>query len=160
MLDFDMWEHRCGILHKNNLTNKVQDLQAINLSIQQILRLKTIGLKTHARKFYDGTEANIFMQTPKFGREWLVKANTIIVKSDYMIYIYTIHPKFPPIYITHFCTNTIRYKMSLLTYINSYEFYYILRFIFINPNFISTYHLYYFVSFTKSQSHLYYIITI
>ena len=68
-----------------------------------------------------------------------------------MVTIYIIHPKFAPMYITQFCTDNIGHQMSLLMYINSYKFYYILRFIFINPNFMSTHHLYYFVSFTKSQ---------
>ena len=47
-----------------------------------------------------------------------------------MLNIYIIHPKLCPIYITQFYTDTIDCQMSLLTYIHSYMFYYILRFIF------------------------------
>ena len=69
-----------------------------------------------------------------------------------MFNIYIIHPKLIPMYITQFCTNTIDNKMSILTYINYYKLYYILRFIFVYPNLISTYHLYYFVSFMKQSA--------
>ena len=81
-------------------------------------------------------------------------------KSNQILNIYVIHLKSFHRYITQFCTDNIGHQMSLLMYINSYELYYTLRFIFINPNFSSMYYLYYFVSFTNSQSHLYYTILI
>ena len=72
-----MWDHRCKVLHKNYFSNKVQDLNNIDLSIRSLLRIATIKLRPQDRWPFYVTESFIFTQTPKFRREWQVKADTI-----------------------------------------------------------------------------------
>ena len=77
LVAFDMWDHICNILHKNDLSNKVKDLENINRSIRSLLSIRTIELMPHERRLFHITEASILAQTPKFRREWQVKANII-----------------------------------------------------------------------------------
>ena len=75
-----------------------------------------------------------------------------------MLKIYIIHPKLCPNYIIQLCTDTINRQNSLLMYIHSYEFYYILRFIFFLRILLArTIHISS-ISFTQIHSYLYYVI--
>ena len=77
LIAFEMWDHKCKILHNNSLSNKVKDLGNIDRSIISILRISTIELLPHDIRLFYVTEASIFVQTSKFQQEWQVKANTI-----------------------------------------------------------------------------------
>ena len=77
LVAFDMWEHRCNELHKNDISNKVQELKAINISIRSLLKVDTIGMLPHQRRLFHITKTEIFTSTPKVRREWQIKANII-----------------------------------------------------------------------------------
>ena len=77
LVAFDMWDHRCKLLHKNDLSNKVQDLHSIDRRIRSILRMDTLALYPHERRVFYIPETDIFANTPKYRREWLHKAETI-----------------------------------------------------------------------------------
>ena len=64
-----MWDHY--------LFNKVKDLDNMYRSIRSLLRLNTIELLPHERRLFYITKTSIFEHTPKFRREWQVKANII-----------------------------------------------------------------------------------
>ena len=77
LVAFDMWDHRCKILHKNDLSNKVQNQANIDRKIRSLLRKDIIELRPHERRVFYITETDLFANTPKFRREWLHKASTI-----------------------------------------------------------------------------------
>jgi len=67
LVAFDMGEYRCNTLHKNDLSNKVQELNKIYFSM---LKIDTIGMLLHQRRIFNITKTEIFASTPKFFREW------------------------------------------------------------------------------------------
>ena len=69
LVAFDMWEQRCNELHKNDLSNKVQELDNISTSIWSLLCINSIELLLHQRRLFSITPAEIFYQTPKIRRE-------------------------------------------------------------------------------------------
>ena len=77
LVAFDMWDHRCKLLHKNDLSNKLQGLPEIDRRIRSLLRKDILALCPHERRVFYIPEADIFASTPKFRREWLHKADTI-----------------------------------------------------------------------------------
>ena len=83
-----------------------------------------------------------------------------IVKSDYMVNIYIIYPKLCPIYIIQFCTDTItpsKFTFGVYTFLQvllDTPVYIFIRILLACTIYISLF------SFTKSQSHLYYVIPI
>ena len=72
-----MWEHRCNILHQNDLSDKVQQLENIDGNIQSLLRMNLIALHPHERRIFYIPKASLFSKTQKFRREWLLKADNI-----------------------------------------------------------------------------------
>ena len=69
MVAFDMWDHRCKLLHENDLSNKVQNLQATDQNTRNLLRVHTIELHPHERRIFYIADATIFSKTPKFRRK-------------------------------------------------------------------------------------------
>lgn len=59
------------------LSIKVHKLEDIDKSIQSLLKINTIELSPDQWQLLYMTKAEIFTQTPKFCREWQIKANTI-----------------------------------------------------------------------------------
>ena len=74
---FDIWEHRCNELHKNDLSNKLQELNIIDISIRCLLKIHTIGMIPHQRRIFNITKTEISASTLKFRREWKIKATLI-----------------------------------------------------------------------------------
>ena len=72
-----MWEHRCNELHKNDLSNKVQKLNKIDISIHSLLKIDTISMLPQQRRIINITKTEIFASTPKFRREWKIKTTII-----------------------------------------------------------------------------------
>ena len=52
-------------------------MENIDQSIQSLLRFDTIELLPYGHMIIYDTDASIFAQTPKFRKEWLVKANNM-----------------------------------------------------------------------------------
>ena len=77
LVTFDMWYHRCKVLHKNYLSNKVHDLDNIDRSILSLLRINTIELLPHEQLLFYVTKSSILVQTRKLRREWGNKASTV-----------------------------------------------------------------------------------
>ena len=77
LVAFDIWDHRCKLSHKNDLYNKLHNLQQIDRDIRKLIKVDTIELYPHERRVCYATEAHIFAQTPKFRKEWLLKANNV-----------------------------------------------------------------------------------
>ena len=75
-----MWENRNHELHKNDLSNKIHELDSIDPRIRSLLQCTNMHLLPRQRKLFHITVEQIFDQTPKYRREWLVKAE-IIEKS-------------------------------------------------------------------------------
>ena len=70
LVAFDQWEHRYNELHKNDLANKVQELNKIDNSIWSLLQVDTIDMLPHQRMLVNITKIEIFTSTPKFYQEW------------------------------------------------------------------------------------------
>ena len=66
---FDMWDHRCKILHKNDLYDKIQKLDEIDHNIRSLLRKDILEVYPHKRRVFCIISAAIFSQIPKFRRE-------------------------------------------------------------------------------------------
>ena len=77
LVAFDMWDHRCKILHKNYLPNKVQNLENIDRGICSLLHKYIISLCQHECRVFYIIEIEIFWKIPKFRREWLHRSSTI-----------------------------------------------------------------------------------
>ena len=45
LVAFDMWEHRCNEFHNNDLSNKVQEMNKVDITIQLLLQVDTIGAR-------------------------------------------------------------------------------------------------------------------
>ena len=67
LVAFDMWEHRCNELHKNDLSNKVQEMNKIDISIQSLLQVDTIGMLPHNRRLFYITKTEILPKSQSFG---------------------------------------------------------------------------------------------
>ena len=76
-MKFNVWDYRRKLLHNNDLSNEVHNLQQIDHIIRTLLKVDTIELYPHERRIFYVTEARLFAQTPKFHREWLLKADNI-----------------------------------------------------------------------------------
>ena len=69
LVAFDMWDHRCKLLHTNDLSNKIQDLPDIDRRIRSVLRKDTLALCPHERRVFYILEAEIFAKTQYFCRK-------------------------------------------------------------------------------------------
>ena len=74
---FEIWDHRCKLLHKNDLSNNIMNLYNISRKIQALLRVGTLKLCAHKLKIFYIPSATLFSKAPKFRREWLNKAENI-----------------------------------------------------------------------------------
>jgi len=66
LIAFDMWENRNHRLHKNDLSNKIHELETIDLRSRSLLQCTNMHLLPHQRKLLYITVEELFIQTPKF----------------------------------------------------------------------------------------------
>ena len=77
-----MWEKRNHELHKNNLSNKIHELENIDRRIRSFLQCTNMHLLSHQRKLFHIAAEEIFDQTPKYRRKWLINAE--ITEKSYL----------------------------------------------------------------------------
>ena len=68
-----MWDHRCKILHKNYLSNKIQNLENIDRGIRSLLHKDVIALFPHERRVFYITEIEIFSKIPNSAGDAYIK---------------------------------------------------------------------------------------
>lgn len=77
LIVFKMCEQWCNAVHKNNLSNKVQDLNFVDASILLLLQINVAELTPHQQRLFYTPPAEIFSQTPNFWKEWEIIARHI-----------------------------------------------------------------------------------
>ena len=79
---WNMWNKRCTILHRTDLSNKLHELDLIDTQIRGILDIHQSNLLPHEKSLFLTTHEEMEEKTPKYRRLWLQKADKIIARRD------------------------------------------------------------------------------
>ena len=66
LVEFDMWDHQCKLLHKNDPSNNMTDFNGIDLKIRILLQMNTHEFLHQESRPFHITDASIFSKTVHF----------------------------------------------------------------------------------------------
>ena len=72
---FALWDNRCKVLHKNDLSNVLHQMESIDEKILILLNKDLSLLLPSERLLFCYSDAMLMSKTPQFRREWYHKAN-------------------------------------------------------------------------------------
>ena len=75
---WSMWNHRCKLLHTNDLSNKLHDMIQIDNRIKEVLIMTLTDLRPHEKLLFRQSPESISLHTPRYRRFWLQRAEKII----------------------------------------------------------------------------------